>query len=88
LDRPADAVTVVREFLASDIGDDVSALELVTRHVREPGPAPWGFTGDSCHVSVGPDEVHVANDFSGQEVTLPRTEFLRLLDEHAGAIRG
>jgi hypothetical protein len=87
LDRPADAATVVREFLASDIGDDVPALELVTRHAREPGAAAWGFTGDSCHVSVGADEVHVANDFSGQEVTLPRAEFLRLLDEYAGAIR-
>jgi len=87
MDRPADALTVLREFLANDIGDDVAELELIRSHAREPGPAPWGFTGDSCHVSIGSDEVHVANDFSGREVTLPRAEFLRVLEEYAGAIR-
>jgi len=77
----------IEDFLESDIGDNVPELELVIEHARNPGPAPWGFGGDSCHVSIGPDDVRVENDFTGEYVTLPRLDFLHILAEYAGAIR-
>ena len=47
----------IEDFLESDIGDNVPELELVIEHARNPGPSSWGFGGDSCHVSIGPDDV-------------------------------
>ncbi len=77
----------IEDFLESDIGDDVPGLELVIEHARHPGPGAWGFAGDSCHVSIGPDDVRVENDFTGEYVTLPRLDFLHILDDYATAIR-
>lgn len=74
------------DLLESDIGENISELELLVEHARDPGPAPRGFGGDSCHVSIGPADVRVENDATGQAVTLSRTEFLRILDEYAGAV--
>ncbi len=76
----------LEDFLESDIGDDVRALDIVLEHARD--PAPWGFGGDSCHVSIGPDDVRVENDFTGQDVTLPRADFLRILEDYAAAVTG
>jgi hypothetical protein len=78
----------LEDFLESDIGDNVRELDLVIGHARDPGPTPWGFGGDSCHVSIGPEDVRVENDFTGQDVTLPRTDFLRILEDYAAAVTG
>lgn len=74
------------DLLEGDIGENIPDLEIIAEHTRNPGPDPWGFGGDSCHVSIGPGEVHVENDATGQAVTMPRAEFLRILDEYAGAV--
>lgn len=71
------------EFLESDIGEDVAELRFVAERARGSEPEPWGFGGNSCHVTVGPDEVCVENDFTGQQVTLPRAEFVKILDDYA-----
>jgi hypothetical protein len=73
----------LEDFLESDIGEDLSELRLVAEHARDSGPEPWGFGGNSCHVTIGPEEVCVENDFTGQQVTLPRSEFVRILDDYA-----
>jgi hypothetical protein len=69
----------LEDFLESDIGE----LRLVAEHARDSGPEPWGFGGNSCHVTIGSEEVRVENDFTGQQVTLPRSEFVRILDDYA-----
>jgi hypothetical protein len=78
---------LLADFLEGDIGDDVADLELVIEHVAHPGPHPWGFGGDSCHVTVDADEVLVENDVTGEQVTLSRTDFLTVLHDHARAVR-
>jgi hypothetical protein len=74
------------DFLESDIGDNVSELELFADRARTCEPEPWGFGGDSCHVTVGPKDVLVENDFTGQHMTLPRNEFLKIIDDYAHAV--
>lgn len=76
----------IDDFLESDIGENVAELESLIAHAREPNPAPRGFAGDSCHVSIGPEDVRVENDFTGEYVTLPRVAFLDILTAYAGAI--
>lgn len=77
---------VLGDFLDGDIGDNVADLELVIDHVAHPGPHPWGFSGDSCHVTVDADEVLVENDLTGEQVTLSRTDFLTVLHDYARAV--
>ncbi|HEX6352256.1 hypothetical protein [Actinophytocola sp.] len=71
------------DFLESDIGDDLSELRLVAEHARDCGPEPWGFGGNSCHVTISRENVHVENDFTGEQVTLPRSDFVQILDDYA-----
>lgn len=85
MDRTVSRLLV--DFLEGDIGDDVADLELVIEHVSHPGPDPWGFGGDSCHVTVDGGEVLVENDITGEQVTLSRAEFLTVLHDHARAVR-
>lgn len=73
----------VEDFLGSDIGDSVDDLRLVVEAARAGAREPWGFGGNSCHVTVGPDDVLVENDFTGQHVTLSRDEFVKILDDYA-----
>jgi hypothetical protein len=75
------------DFLEGDIGDDVADLELVIERVAHPGPHPWGFGGDSCHVTVDADEALVENDVTGEQMTLPRTDFLTILHDYARTLR-
>ena len=77
----------IDDFLESDIGENVAELESLIAHTRDPNPAPRGFAGDSCHVSIGREDVLVENDFTGEHVTLPRADFLDILTAYAGAIR-
>jgi uncharacterized protein YacL (UPF0231 family) len=74
------------EFLETDIGDNLSDLELVTHHARHPGSDPWGFGGDSCHVTIAAEEVLVENDSTGQQVALSRSEFLEILRDYAKVV--
>jgi hypothetical protein len=76
----------IDDFLESDIGDDLTELRFVADRARHAEPAPWGFGGDSCHITVDADDVLVENDFTGQQVTLPRSEFLKILDDYAGVL--
>jgi uncharacterized protein YacL (UPF0231 family) len=78
----------LEDFLETDIGNELDELRFVAERARDARPEPWGFGGDSCHVTVGGDDVVVENDFTGQRVLLSRMEFLRILDEYAGAVRG
>jgi hypothetical protein len=76
----------LEDFLASDIGDSEADLRLVVERARGDAREPWGFGGNSCHVTVGPDDVLVENDFTGQQVTLSREEFVKILDDYARAV--
>jgi len=78
----------LEDFLETDIGGELGELRFVAERARNVQPEPWGFGGDTCHVTVGGDDVLVENDFTGQRVFLSRSEFLRILDEYAGAVRG
>lgn len=78
----------LEDFLASDIGDSEADLRLVVERARGGLLEPWGFGGNSCHVTVGPEDVLVENDFTGQQVTLSRDEFVKILDDYAHALGG
>ncbi|MFL6125702.1 hypothetical protein [Actinophytocola sp.] len=78
----------LEDFLETDIGGELSELRFLAERARHARAEPWGFGGDTCHVTVGGDDVLVENDFTGQRVTLPRGEFLRILDEYAAASAG
>jgi hypothetical protein len=75
----------LKDFLESDIGAELSELRFLAERLRDGQGEPWGFGGDSCHVTVG-DDVLVENDFTGQRVVLSRSEFLKVLDDYVGAI--
>jgi hypothetical protein len=75
----------LKEFLEFDIGAELSELRFLAERLRGEVGEPWGFGGDSCHVTVGED-VLVENDFTGERVVLSRDEFLQVLDDYAGAI--
>jgi hypothetical protein len=77
------AESVIDDFLESDIGDDRSELQFLTERARHAEPEPWGFGGNTCHVTVDREEVLVENDFTGEQVTVSRSDFLRILDEYA-----
>lgn len=72
----------LEDFLESDIED----LRLVAERARGDAREPWGFGGNSCHVTVGPDDVLVENDFTEQHVTLSRDEFVKILDDYAAFV--
>jgi hypothetical protein len=74
------------EFLETDIGGELSELRFVAERARRAEDLPWGFGGDSCHVTVAPEDVLVENDFTGEQVVLPRAEFVRILDDYADAV--
>jgi len=78
----------LEDFLETDIGGELSELRFIAERARNSLPAPWGFSGDTCYVAVDGDDVLVENDFTGQRVFLSRAEFVRILDEYAGAVRG
>lgn len=75
----------LKDLLETDIGSELSELRFLLERLRGRHSEPWGFGSDSCHVTVG-DDVLVENDFTGQHVVLSRDEFVRLLDEYAGAV--
>lgn len=78
----------IDEFLETDLGESPAERRLVAEHARDPGPDPWGFGGDSCHITVRPETVLVENDFDGRRVTVPRTEFVRILGDFERALAG
>lgn len=75
----------LKDLLESDIGCELSELRFLAERLRGEVGEPWGFGGNSCHVTVA-DDVLVENDFTGQRVVLSRDEFLRVLDDYAGAV--
>jgi hypothetical protein len=81
------AESLIDDFLEGEIGDSERLLDLITERTRNPGPDSWGFSGDSCGVSIGPEDVHVENEFTGRHVTLPRAGFLQILEAYADAVR-
>jgi hypothetical protein len=75
----------LKDFLESDIGEEVTDLRFLVERLRGAQGEPWGFGGNSCHVTVG-DDVLVENDFTGQRVVLSRSEFLKVLEDYVGAV--
>lgn len=76
----------IEDFLGSDV--DPTDLRFLATRARGAERAPWGFGGDSCHVTVDGDDVFVENDFTGQNVALSRDEFLKILEEYAAVVSG
>jgi hypothetical protein len=74
------------DFLETDLGGELAELRFVAARARRAEVAPWGYGGDSCHVTVETDDVLVENDFTGEQVVLPRPEFVRVLDDYAEAV--
>lgn len=69
----------VDDFL-EDLGRNPEFLNDVLAQVRAPDPEPWMIGGNSCHITLTPESVLIEHDFLDESVTLPRLEFLKLLE--------